>query len=462
MTLFAAQVFRDYETDGVPASGPHKPIKSEIRTWGTALEGGLSGIRSAVTSEHVVTSAEAGKTIALGGAALYSLIFGNPTGYAAPWIAKVVNEDGDRGKRIIGVYTASATSLTIGAGAKAFIVPTGLDFRGFARWRAYSLANPTSFMSGTVGSYASATLTLNVDTIGGSGTFSDWQIAFEFILWPKQSVLLENQNNIWNVAPRFQRWAPLRSVTFFVDTAGSDSNDGLVSGSGAFRNIQTATNMTQLFVDWGGTNVGLAGVVMPTAGQTFAETIAVSGAQIGSNEIFIQGNGGPFNWANVGQNSMLSVGDGGICIIQDINFLSTNNTFGKASIYLHNNAIVDINSGIFVQGGGTNDVAVFLDNHGCICTFASGMVVTNTLSAAVWCDNGGKVSISGVLSPTGTTQVNQLLVAKYRSVIILGTAAAGAGWGSIGPSLAVKGGLIDTSGTSVPGGTSSSTGGLII
>jgi hypothetical protein len=462
MTLFAAQVFRDYETDGVPGSGPHQPIKSEIRAWGSALESGLSGIRLAKTASYTVQAADVGQTIALSGNALYSLIFANPTGYAAPWSARVINEDAGRGKRIVGVYTTSATSLTIATGAKAFIVPAGLDFTGFSRWRAHSLGTPTSFMSGTVGSYASATLTLNVDTIGGSGTFSDWQIAFEFILWPKQSVLLENQNNIWNVAPRFQRWAPLRNVTFFVDTAGSDSNDGLVSGSGALRNIQTGVNMTQLFVDWGGTNAGLAGTVSPTAGQTFAETVAVSGAQIGSNEIFIQGNGGAFNWANVGQNSMLSVGDGGICIIQDINFLSTANTFGKASIYLHNNAIIDINSGITVQGGGSNDIAVFVDNHGCICTFAAGMVVTNTLSAVVWCDNGGKVSISGVLSPTGSTQVSQLLVAKYRSVIILGTAAAGAGWGSIGPSLAVKGGLIDTSGTSVPGGTSSSTGGLII
>ena len=38
MTLTAAQVFRDYETDGVPASGIHKPVKAEIRGWGTGLE----------------------------------------------------------------------------------------------------------------------------------------------------------------------------------------------------------------------------------------------------------------------------------------------------------------------------------------------------------------------------------------------------------------------------------------
>jgi len=34
----AATVFRDYETDGVPASGSHKVKKSDVRTWGSGLE----------------------------------------------------------------------------------------------------------------------------------------------------------------------------------------------------------------------------------------------------------------------------------------------------------------------------------------------------------------------------------------------------------------------------------------
>lgn len=40
----AAEVWRDYEVDGVPSSGPHKPIKSDIRLWGAAIEaiGGLA------------------------------------------------------------------------------------------------------------------------------------------------------------------------------------------------------------------------------------------------------------------------------------------------------------------------------------------------------------------------------------------------------------------------------------
>lgn len=44
MTIpIAASVFRDYVTDGVPASGPNPPNKREIRSWGAWLESLLSG-----------------------------------------------------------------------------------------------------------------------------------------------------------------------------------------------------------------------------------------------------------------------------------------------------------------------------------------------------------------------------------------------------------------------------------
>lgn len=37
--LTAASIFRDYITDGVPSSGIQKPVKADVRTWGTFLEG---------------------------------------------------------------------------------------------------------------------------------------------------------------------------------------------------------------------------------------------------------------------------------------------------------------------------------------------------------------------------------------------------------------------------------------
>src|SRR5689334_13620660 len=38
MSLTAAQIYRAYETDGVPSSGNHKVKKSEVISWGSEIE----------------------------------------------------------------------------------------------------------------------------------------------------------------------------------------------------------------------------------------------------------------------------------------------------------------------------------------------------------------------------------------------------------------------------------------
>lgn len=43
MVDLASTIFRDFETDGVPSSGNHKPRKSKIREWGAWLEGRQTG-----------------------------------------------------------------------------------------------------------------------------------------------------------------------------------------------------------------------------------------------------------------------------------------------------------------------------------------------------------------------------------------------------------------------------------
>lgn len=46
MALTMAEVARDYETDGVPSSGPHKIKKSNLRNWGAWVEGIISAFTS--------------------------------------------------------------------------------------------------------------------------------------------------------------------------------------------------------------------------------------------------------------------------------------------------------------------------------------------------------------------------------------------------------------------------------
>ena len=70
----------------------------------------------------------------------------------------------------------STTSLAIEVASKAFTVAASLGYVAGMRIRATSAANAANFMEGTVTTYSSTTLTVAVDTIGGTGTFGDWTI----------------------------------------------------------------------------------------------------------------------------------------------------------------------------------------------------------------------------------------------------------------------------------------------
>lgn len=54
----ANEVFRDYVTDGVPSSGPNKPVKSDIRELLTALEGSLLAVPRVITTAGSYTVAD--------------------------------------------------------------------------------------------------------------------------------------------------------------------------------------------------------------------------------------------------------------------------------------------------------------------------------------------------------------------------------------------------------------------
>lgn len=52
MTLTAAQVFRDYETDGDSSSGAHKVLKSDIRSWGAVVDAITPNAATFLTTEN--------------------------------------------------------------------------------------------------------------------------------------------------------------------------------------------------------------------------------------------------------------------------------------------------------------------------------------------------------------------------------------------------------------------------
>lgn len=70
----------------------------------------------------------------------------------------------------------STTSLTIGTGSKTLTTQAGLNIAAGQWMHVWRTSNQLVSMIGQATSYAGTTLTVNVTTIHGSGTFTDWTV----------------------------------------------------------------------------------------------------------------------------------------------------------------------------------------------------------------------------------------------------------------------------------------------
>ena len=74
-------------------------------------------------------------------------------------------------------YTAtSTTSFAVSTGSKSFTTQSGLAYTVGARARAASNGAPSNWMDGQVTAYSGTTLTINVDTTSGAGSYADWNL----------------------------------------------------------------------------------------------------------------------------------------------------------------------------------------------------------------------------------------------------------------------------------------------
>ena len=81
----------------------------------------------------------------------------------------------------------SATSLAIGLTSKVFTVNQAQGSNAYVigdRVRVVANGTPTAFMEGYISNYSSTTLTLTVDYIGGSGTYSSWLFSIAGVVGP--------------------------------------------------------------------------------------------------------------------------------------------------------------------------------------------------------------------------------------------------------------------------------------
>jgi hypothetical protein len=141
-----------FEVFGVPGTGANT-----LATSGTTVNSVLNG-GSAVALTNPITNA--------------TLAFN----YWRGLYITVTRRDPAVAPTSVRPTAASTTSLAIEVASKAFTVAPSLGYVANMRVRATSAANAANFMEGTVTSYASTTLTVAVDTIGGTGTLADWTI----------------------------------------------------------------------------------------------------------------------------------------------------------------------------------------------------------------------------------------------------------------------------------------------
>lgn len=455
---------------------PSCSTASSALTWTTntgfgcnSIAGGGSGAwsntRLAKTSAYAPVTGDCGATLALGGSAFFAATFNAASGYASNCAFLVTNEDTSFGKLIIPQLASSATSFTIGAGSKAFTTTAGLPITVYStpnsaqRYRVYSLANPANYMVGVVTAYASTTLTILVDGVGGSGTFTDWQIAPEIRLWPGQQRWVFAQNNVWDM-DNATRWKLPAETEICVDAAsGSNSNDGLGTGTRCFKTIQFAANV--VYQDWDANNFP------PDIGLytgPFSESVGIQGQLTGYNFLRFRTRAAN-TWTSTG--ACIAISDNAEAIFDAIFSFTqtwqcnTGNAANTGAIYNHQVSVTDVNGAHKWISGGSNDSFHVHDGEGrsTINGTGAGIIIGNTgttsgfsfVSCLYHC---GGVTIGGVISYGGTISLSGYYVLKGGSILDHSANPTGTP-GTIGAILALGGSTIRLNGlaTTNIGGT---------
>ena len=132
------------------------------------LSAAVSGaVATAVADATAAASAASGSASAASGSA--SAASGSASAADASAIAAA--------SAAAGITSTSTTSITIGIGAQTFTTQSGKQYTTGIWINITSIGTPTNWMFGQVTSYTSTTLIVNVTSIGGSGTATDWNIS---------------------------------------------------------------------------------------------------------------------------------------------------------------------------------------------------------------------------------------------------------------------------------------------
>jgi hypothetical protein len=176
-----------------------------------------------------------------------------------------------------GYGGTSTTSLAIAnAVTRVFTTQAGLGYNG-SRVRAASASAPTNYMEG-VCTYSGTTLTMTVDSIGGSGTKIDWVLSIAGQPGLAGGGALLAANNLADVANA----ATARGNLGAAASATTISGSGLITGGGDLSANRTVTVTAAAKTDQQtGTSAALA--VTPLHQQDHPSAAKASGNFVGTS-----------------------------------------------------------------------------------------------------------------------------------------------------------------------------------
>lgn len=364
--------------------------------------------------------------------------------------------------------TVKLTVAQIGAGVSCW------GNNRLAKTANYTLANADK--SSTVALGGSGFFTLTVSAASGYDANFVAMIANEdtgrgklisingyssFILWPDQSFLLFNQNNVWQFNPP-GKWKLTASVTFNTNHAsGVDANnDGLGTGAGAFATINNAKNVIQAQIDANGFVASIQ-----NAAETFSESVTFLGfAQTGSNSPGIPITGSPATPGNtiwqvpIGQNNGLVVRDSATVALSGFKLVGLGS--GQTGVSVSQGGVVDFQNmefGLFTGGSHLSATA------GGILNYNGGTyVVSGNMSQHIFSSGPSQTFIPGatISVPNALTFSNWYQGQLGASFQIFSTTftGTGSGAGSTGAkyNLSINASA-QLNGTTLPGASAGST-----
>ena len=231
----------------------------------------------------------------------------------------------------IGYYgLSSSSSVLIGTGSKTFT--TNLDamntaFTVGSRVRVAYTTTPSNFMEGTITAFSGTSMTVNVDVVGGSGTYAAW------------SFTSVGSAGVTSISGGTTGLTPNTATTGAVTLAGTlavaNGGTGATTQQSALNALAGATT-SAYYLRGNGTNVSMS--ALAAADLTGTVSVAAGGTGLTSTPTNGQldiGNGSGFTRTTLtaGSNISITNGAGSITIASTSSGISTGKSIAMAMIF---------------------------------------------------------------------------------------------------------------------------------